>query len=298
MVPTTGRCILRLLLGVALVCAGCAQQGGLEGRDKVVMGTFNIAWLGDGMNDRIDRTTEDYRRIAEVIRQTDADILGLQEIENTAAVDSVLKHLPGYDRIVGRTGRQQNVAVIYRDGMNVRLVEEYMPVAIQEGRNRPGLIVQCSAGNFDWLMMVVHFKSTSRYDSTQQMKEESRETRRRQAAEVLDWVRGVVEHTDEKDVVLVGDFNDTPTRKKEPTLTALTSSDLLTFLTTDLTSCRNSTWKVIDHIVVSPSARGRFIDGTLFMWNVYDQYTKDEAKNISDHCPIVAQFEITSPDND
>ncbi len=286
------------LLACIVLGSGCARQEGMEGRERITIGTFNIAWLGDGNNDNVERTTEDYRRIAETIRQTGADVLGLQEIENSAAVDSVLKHLPGYVRFVGTKGRAQNVAVLYRSGITVESAEEYMPVAITEGRNRPGLVLQCRAGNFDWKMMVVHFKSTSRYDSTAQMKEESRVVRRQQAEKVRDWVQEVVSRSAEKDVILVGDFNDTPTREKEPTLTPLRDSGLVTFLTADLTSCKNRNWKVIDHIVVNAGARARYIDGTLFMWNVYDQYPKEQAGKISDHCPIVAQFDITAPDND
>ncbi len=281
-----------------VLCSGCARQEGMEGRERITIGTFNIAWLGDGKNDNIARTTEDYRRIAETIKQSGADVLGLQEIENSAAVDSVLKHLPGFERFVGKKGREQNVAVLYRSGITVESIEEYMPVAIHEGRNRPGLILQCRAGNFDWKMMVVHFKSTSRYDSTAEMKAESRVVRRQQAEKVRDWVKEIVEKSDEKDVVIVGDFNDTPTRDKEPTLTPLVDSGLLTFLTADVTSCKNKNWKVIDQIVVNAGARARYVDGTLFMWNVYDQYPKNEADKISDHCPIVAQFDITAPDND
>ena len=292
----------RYVLAAALVCialiGGCARQEGLEGRDRIVVGTFNIAWLGDGSNDRVPRTTDDYRRVAETIRQTGADILGLQEIENSAAVDSVLKHLPGFERVVGTRGREQNVAVIYRTGMSVTSAGEYMPVAIQEGRNRPGLVLECRAGNFDWTMMVVHFKSTSRYDSTADMKEQSRVVRRQQAEKVREWVQEVTAKGGEKDVILIGDFNDFPAREKGPTLTPLQDPALLTFLTADMTSCKNKHWKVIDHIVVSTSARRRYIDGTLFLWNVYDQYPKDEAGKISDHCPIVAQFDIAAPDND
>lgn len=291
-------CLAGVLLSSVLFGSGCARQEGLEGRERIALGTFNIAWLGDGTKDNIARTTEDYRRIAETIKQSGADVLGLQEVENNAAVDSVLRFLPGFERYVGTKGREQNVALLYRTGIVVESVEEYMPVAITEGRNRPGLVVQCRAGNFDWKMMVVHFKSTSRYDSTAEMKEESRVVRRLQAERVRDWVRNTLAEGVENDVFIVGDFNDTPTREKDPTLMALQQSDLVSFLTTDLTSCKNKNWKVIDHIVVSASARRRYVDGTLFMWNVYDQYSKNEADKVSDHCPIVAQFDITAPDND
>lgn len=290
--------ILCLALAGVLMFSGCSRKDVLEGRENIVVGTFNIAWLGDGVHDQIDRVPDDYRRIADVIRETNVDVMGLEEIENAAAVDSVLQFLPGYERVVGTKGRQQNVAAIYRTGMDVRFIEEYEPIAIQAGRNRPGLILQCRAGNFDWTMMVVHLKSTSRYDSTDEMRDESRVTRRLQAERMHEWAKTLIDGSDEKDIIVVGDFNDTPTRKKDPTLTPLLADDVLTFLTTDMTSCKNPNWKVIDHIVVSKSARKRIVDGTLMSWNVYDQYTKEQAEKVSDHCPVVVQFEVVSPDND
>ena len=297
MKATTLCSLIASLLACMLFC-GCARQEGLEGRNRIAIGTFNIAWLGDGRQDNTPRTTEEYRRIAETIKQTGADVLGLEEIENAAALDSVLVHLPGFERFVGTRGREQNVAVIYRRGIDVKVTGEYMPVAIREGRNRPGLVLQCKAGNFDWMMMVVHFKSTSRFDSTAEMREDSRAVRRQQAEKVRDWAQEIIAKNGEKDIIVVGDFNDYPARTKDPTLTALVSSGILNFLTADMISCRNKNWKVIDHIAVSSSARTRYIDGTLFMWNVYDQYPEEVAEKISDHCPIVAQFDIAAEDND
>ena len=50
-----------------------------KNKDTVTLGTFNIAWLGDGENDREKRSESDYERIAAIIKDMNADVIGLQE---------------------------------------------------------------------------------------------------------------------------------------------------------------------------------------------------------------------------
>ncbi len=268
-----------------------------KNQDTVTLATFNIAWLGDGENDREKRSESDYERIAIIIKEMNADVIGLQEIENEKALRKVMKYLNDYQCFVGITARGQNVALLYKNDVKVTNVNEYMPVAIQKGRNRPGLVAHCKKGNFDWAMMVVHLKSTSRYDSTDDLRQQSRETRRLQATVMTKWIDSVSQ-TDEKDIVIVGDFNDFPLRKKEPTLTALLENQSIDFLTKERKSCKDEKMYAIDHIVVSKSARKRFITGSDGMVNFYASEKKEIAQKISDHCPVVSTFEIISPDND
>lgn len=266
-------------------------------KDTVTLGTFNIAWLGDGENDREKRSDSDYERIAGIIKDMNADVIGLQEIENEKALRKVMNYLDDYQCFVGNTARGQNVAFLYKNEVEVTDIKEYMPVAIHKGRNRPGLIAHCKKGNFDWSMMVVHLKSTSRYDSTDELRQESRETRRLQAAIMTKWVDSVAQ-TQEKDIIIVGDFNDFPLRKKDPTLTALLDNQNIDFLTKERKSCKDEKLYAIDHIVVSKSAKKRFVTGSDGMVNFYASEKKEIAQKISDHCPVVSTFDIISPDND
>lgn len=287
--------ILNSVLLLTLFAAGCSVT--TQRTDTVTVGTFNIAWLGDGDKDREKRDDDDYARIASVITQMNADIIGLQEIENEAALRKVMRYLDSYSCFVGSTARGQNVALLYKEGIEVQKIYEYMPVAIHKGRNRPGLVAHCKKGNFDWTMMVVHLKSTSRYDSTDEMRQESRETRRLQCSAISHWVDSVVT-TKEKDVIIVGDFNDFPLRKKDPTLTTLLENKQVTFITKERKSCKDEKLFAIDHIVTSQTAQKRFLLGSDGMINFYASEKKEIAQKISDHCPVVSTFEILSPDND
>ncbi len=307
------RLLLLWLLGIACLGFGCkpghpeTQRGAggknaeiqAEHKDFVRIGTFNIEWLGDGKRDRIDRTTQDYRRIAEVIRDAEIDILGVQEVENQAALDSILQYLPEYEGFVGTHRGQQNLAVLYRPAVvDVRFVAVYQPLAIRPERDRPGLVVRCRSGNFDWLMMVVHLKSTSRWDRTPAKKRRSRRIRQQQARRIVEWAQAVLEQGDEQDLVVIGDFNASPLDRKDRTLQPLKQDTTLHFLTFNLKSCKYRRRGSIDHILVSATARQRYRKGSARMVDIYAEYKPEVLETLSDHCPVVADFDTQQPDND
>ncbi|HYF03149.1 MAG TPA: endonuclease/exonuclease/phosphatase family protein [Patescibacteria group bacterium] len=266
--------------------------------NSVKVGTFNIAWLGDGIRDRTDRTDEDYRRIADVIAQANPDILGLQEIENGAAVERVLQFLPGYKYVIGKGGAAQNVGFLFKKEISVTPIGEYGPVSVRPRRTRPGYVVQCRKGNFDWLMMSVHFKSTSRYDSTAEMRREARQLRFEQARAVSLWADSLLKNGKEHDLIIVGDMNDFPRRKTNASLTPILSNENLEFLTYDTRSCWKGALYAIDQIVVSKSAKTRFKTGSEQLYNFNSSLKKAEAQKVSDHCPVMVQLDVTVKDND
>ncbi|MCS7176824.1 MAG: endonuclease/exonuclease/phosphatase family protein [Candidatus Kapabacteria bacterium] len=294
-------CRLGLLLLVYFSIGSCQFQQQSAQRDAqsfITIGTFNIEWLGDGINDRKPRTEEDLRRLGELIRRSGVDLLGVQEVENDRALRRLLRYLPDFEGIVGSLGGQQNLGLLYRRSVQVRSLGEYTPLMVQPGRTRPGLLAYCRAGNADFYLMVVHLKSTSRYDDTPELQVLSRQLRLRQAQRLSQWVDSLLARSRERDIVIVGDFNDTPRRRKYPTLTPLLENPALVFLTAELRSCRYERAYVIDHVVVSSSFRQRFRSGSAHVVNFYAQYPFSEAERLSDHCPVVAQFDVTQPDND
>ncbi|MGE5481145.1 MAG: endonuclease/exonuclease/phosphatase family protein [Chloroflexota bacterium] len=294
----------KLIVGgiLTLAIAGCAKKEVSQDRksndSEIVVVTYNAEWLGDGVRDRKDRSEEDYKLMAEQLLETDGDVIGMQEVESQEALNRLIKYMPDYSGYVGDMGGQQNLAVLHRKDVTVQWIEEYMPVAIIPKRNRPGALAYVKKGNFDFLMMVVHFKSTSRYDDTQAKQDSSRLIRAMQAEAVAKWCDSALARGKEKDLIILGDFNDTPKREKLPTLTALLADRNIEFLTTDIISCKNKSWAGIDHIVVTNSAKKRLVEGSIGNYNYYNSLSKKEAAGLSDHCPVFARFEITSPDND
>lgn len=288
-------CVLLAPLAMALTACHSSR---LAYPDQVTVGTFNIEWLGDGVEDMKSRTDDDYRRVADVIDRSQADVLGLQEIENTAALERVLRHLPDFTGFIADAGIKQNVGIIYRKGLSVRQVGVLTDLNMGVDRLRPGLVLSCRKDAFDWMMMVVHLKSTSRADSTDELREESRRIRGKQAARLRSWADSVVRSGTETDVMIVGDLNDFPGRRENGTLGPLIASKEMTFLTGALRSCKNPNWYVIDHVVVSQSAQQRFVAGSESVNDMRSYLDSREISGVSDHCPVTVRFSTAEPDND
>jgi endonuclease/exonuclease/phosphatase family metal-dependent hydrolase len=276
---------------------GCSYTN--PNNDVLTIATFNIAWLGDDKDpETLKRSDEDIVRIADVIQETSADVIALQEIENKQAMQRILALLPQYAGVLGTKGKSQNVGFLYKSSIQVQDIGEYLPLAVDPSRNRPGYVIQVKKGNFDCIMMSVHFKSTSRFDSTDELRSESRLMRMEQSKRAIAWMDSILRSKNEEDILIIGDFNDFPKRTKEPTLKDLSDSRLGTFLTADLKSCKYPHLFAIDHIYASSTASMRFTLGSEHMIDIHSMYPKDLADKVSDHCPVILQFDTTKPDND
>ncbi len=224
-------------------------------------------------------------------------MIALQEIENDEAISRVLKYLPQYDYFIDDNSGAQNVGMIYNRELEVEVLDIYESVQVGNKRLRPGLWARVKKGNFDFYAMVVHFKSTSRYDKGEEGKKRSRGIRRKQAEVVNHWADSLLTNGSEKDLIILGDFNDYPDRKRYNTLNKI-SSKKLEFITSDLYSCKFEKLKGIDHLLISESAKARLVPNSIGVYNVHKAYRKKVAKMISDHCPVYARFDIKKTDND
>ncbi len=277
----------------------CSNKVPIHNTNSITIATFNMEWLGDGNNDQKARSEGDYKRIADVIKNTGADIVACQEIENQVALGRVAKYLPDFNCYVAKPSGAQNIGVLYKSNLSVDVIGNYDPIAIDPKRNRPGLELYVKAGNFDFSMMIVHLKSTSRYDDTEEKRVASVETRLLQAKAIKQWVDEKTKVGKEQDYIILGDYNDAPKREKNGSLGILNADPNLDFITKDLKSCgKYSDSYTIDNILVSKSALKRCILESLMILDVTQAYTKDQLKQLSDHCPVSVQFDTTAPDND
>lgn len=290
---------IRVALG-AVACAfllAChTPQGAPE--NTVTIGTFNIEWLGDGASDLKPRSDQECLLIADVIARTGVDVLGVQEVENDVALRRVTRYLDGYTGYLADAGIKQNVGLIVRKGVQVEPLGTYDALTLGRKGLRPGYVVRCTKGSFDWVMMVVHLKSTSRHDSTNQLRDESRQIRLEQVTLLKRWSDSVIAAGKERDVIIVGDFNDFTSRRQNATLTPLLESSSMQFLTGALKSCKNDNWTTIDHVVVSTSAQERVMKGSERMENTRAFLQPQMADAVSDHCPVIVRFSTAGPDND
>lgn len=293
---------LLLLIGL-ISCSRCSDESQKAKRkpinpNEIIVGTFNIEWLGDGFNDRIERDEQDYKNIARIIEDSQCDIVGVQEIENFNALAKLIKYLPEYSFYISRDDAPQKVGIIFRKDVKVRYICDYSPLEVEEKRTRPGLVVAVQKGNFDFLALVVHFKATSRFDDTPEKVEQSRILRTKQSEVVSRWVDSTLSHQEEEDLFVIGDFNETPKRKQYNTLIPLLENSNVIFLTEALKSCKLPNAYVIDHILVTKEVLNRFIQNSLTLYNTFELFPKEQAEKISDHCLIYARFDVIKPDND
>lgn len=265
---------------------------------EIIIGTFNIEWLGDGFNDRIERTDKDYQNIARIIKESQCDIVGVQEIENFNALAKLVQYLPEYSFFITKDDAPQKVGIIFHKSIKVKYIADYSPLEVEERRTRPGLVAAVEKGNFDFLTLVVHFKATSRFDDTKEKIEQSRMLRTNQAQVVCNWVDSILSRGEEEDLFVIGDFNDTPLRKQFNTLLPLLSNPNLIFLTAQLKSCKFPTAYVIDHILITKRSLKRYVDNSLSIYNTFQIYPQESAEKISDHCLVYVRFDVTQPDND
>jgi exonuclease III len=292
--------LISSVLMICLICfnIGCSKESPQLNPKIITVGTFNMDWFGDKEHSK--RTEQDYKNIAEIIKQTKADILALQEIENASALKHLTKYLPGYNYFVGKLGDHQNCGVLWSKDIELKIVGEYTPLIVEQYKSRPGLVLKAKKGNLDFIMMVVHFKSSSHFDNTEQSQQEDKMMRLEQSKIAAHWADSILtsKRTKEKDIIIAGDFNDSPLRKNEPTLTPLMEDTALDFLTADLKGCEFQNSYVIDNIIVSKNLRNRYIPYSARVFDFFSSLPKYETEKISDHCPVLVEFEVTSPDND
>ncbi|MFA7327151.1 MAG: endonuclease/exonuclease/phosphatase family protein [Candidatus Kapaibacterium sp.] len=257
--------------------------------NDITIGTFNIAWLGDGIDDKTPRTHEDIKNISQVISTLDADILALQEIENTKAIESIVDTVK-YFIMTSTYPKEQKTALIINK--KIEIVNTYQLDAISLGNEdlRPGLVAYCRYNGFDFFVGSFHFKSTSRYDDTPYKKSRSFDIRQEQSAILIKEIKKLVTIKNDKDVILLGDFNDNPS-KKNSNIKAL-DNDEFDFLTSNMMSCKYSIWKSIDHIIVSQSMKSRAKNSTLTMIDINAMFPEEAAKKVSDHCPVIVKMNL------
>ena len=276
---------LLIVISTLLLLASCSRNS------DITVGTFNIAWLGDGIDDKTPRTAEDIQNISQVISTLNADILALQEVENTNAIKAIID-TNKYTIITTTYPKEQKTALIINK--KIEIVETYQLDAISLGNEglRPGLVAYCRYDGFDFFVGSFHFKSTSRYDDTPFKKSKSFDMRQEQSAILLKEIKKLIDIKKDDDVILLGDFNDNPS-KKNSNITAL-DNDKFDFLTSNMMSCKYSIWKSIDHIIVSQSMKSRAKHSTLTMIDINAMFPEEKAKKVSDHCPVIIKFNLNN----
>ena len=241
------------------------------------IGTFNIEWLGTKK-----RKEEDYKKIAQVIKDTDAQILGLEEISNEKGLKSVMKYLPDYGYILGKSGGQR-VGVLFdkkRVQYDVNSIDQIDEAQVGSRLRAPLLVDMKIDGGFDFTFVVAHLKAM--FD------ENAIATRTEQAEKLSEWIGKHLDGNQDKDLILVGDLNDFV---GSDALAPLQKGGKVHFLTEGLPKSfySNIPYKgLIDHCIVTNVQSGTMeevVPGSIHTVN--EKNYPGYLESVSDHKPVV-----------
>lgn len=158
-------------------------------------------------------STEKEDMLAQIIMSMDVDIIAVQEFPSEAEMTRLMAKTDGYSGIVNpdADGFNQNTGYIYKSP-TVTLVDSKpiytVPIYTEERQTAfprspftADFLIQNSYGKFDVHLVTVHLKA---------MSGSSNDTRRKLANEKLEeYVKDYENNHADKDVIVLGDFNDT-----------------------------------------------------------------------------------------
>ena len=250
---------------------------------KATVGSFNIEWLG-----MKKRSEEDYKAIAQVIKDTGAQVLGIEEIANVKGLQRVLKHLPDFGYILGKSG-QQMVGVIFdknRVKYDKASIDQLTDITLNKKGLRPPLKVYMQVDKFDFTFVVMHLKAG--FD------ERSLNIRSQQSKLVNRWLSDHLSKEPDKDLIIVGDYNDFIDSEALKNINKGSKLEYVTQGEEEKGMYSNIRYKnVIDHGAISSvegGANEEYIKGSVR--TVDESKYKNYAQGISDHKPVV--FDVQS----
>ncbi len=293
----TKRASLIILLGAFLI-AVAPLTGIADKQAQIQIGTYNLEFFTDlnpstgaWCEEHNHRTLPQIKALASFIDSLDIEVLALQEVEDAAALDLLLKYMPTgkYAYIIShQQGLCQRVAVLYQPKKVSLTYKGEIPLSLGHAGLRNGLVVygKVLPNGFDFTLVVVHLKAY--FDS------KSTATREQQLKLLGNWVSNYLkDKNNDPDLILAGDFN-------EHLLTdryafSLLDQDLglkdLDQDVPDKTCTPDGRYysDPIDHIIISPNAENEY-EGTTTLDNYFTNSTLSYRESYSDHCIMWSDF--------
>ncbi|KAA3612879.1 MAG: hypothetical protein DWQ01_04025 [Planctomycetota bacterium] len=280
-----------VLIFIWLAAEWSPAQSDSDSKEPIRVVSWNLENFFDRYDDpwRADeRTKPAYvnssreKRLAQLLRELDADILCLQEIENRFVLQKFVdQFLPdaGYEVVLfeGNDGRGIDVAVLSK--LPVGAVTSYRHLQFQDAEGRThrfqrDLLRVRIGGALQADVFVVHLKSQHGGDAADAL-------RLAEAKQIAAVFQQEFKHQPEFRALLAGDFNDTP---ESPTLKAILQTGLVdACASTDKVSYNQKPYRSrIDFLLMSPA-----LAKDLKKAEIQEDETVLKA---SDHNPVWAEF--------
>lgn len=254
--------------------------------------TFDIATWNLKQFPIQGRTTVSY--IAQLVKDTDIDLFGLQEINNSSYFYALLDSLPEFTGYLSEFPEDQfKLAIIYKKD----LISASTPVQIFTDDwyafPRPPMVSYIEVRKedqvvFDFTLIVNHLKAMGEVQDI---------ARRKDACNKLkDYIDTQIIASEDPDCILLGDLNDSIDDPAAQNVFTVFLEDSLNykFLTgpiVDQASYIGSFNSLIDHLLITDNTLQEYQGGdtrVLYLEQEFGLYTSF----ISDHRPVLARFPV------
>ncbi len=298
------RVVLETVLALMLVAAGCGDDGAATdagadaddasdaavdapdtGRPPVPEGAFTI---GTWNIEQLPKSIYTIDHVVDVVREEEIDLLGVQEIVDPDDF-AALAEAAGFEDVITFGSTTLRVGFMYRpERVEVSEVERLFlddwwafPRAVLKAR-----VVDLESG-FDFYFLVVHLKA--------QIDDESRMRRALAIAALDEWLTSALASGDERDYVVVGDYNDELTDPPEQNVYGpiLDAPERYRFLTLPVEEAGGHSYLpfdvMLDHILVTADVLDEYGSGSTEVLPLERRIMYYEAR-VSDHRPVIARF--------
>lgn len=287
------RFLCSLFLLLVLVSFTPVSTGQVD--TTAVIAAWNLSGFGSIEAERIPN-------LARALADIDAEVVALSEVNPDSVVNDLVLELSklgaAYSvKIIDQTANL-NLAILYKAGVFV--TEEQLIEDSDDGSSglRKALVADVRVGQFDFKIIALHLKSGRSADS--------RTIRTRQNEVIADFIETATTG-DEKDVLILGDYNMVPGQDAE-NFDALSPTDLLRFISTEelngqisrISNPDTGSGNLLDGYAISRDHTGEYIEKSIVIVplpEILQVSLADYVEDYSDHFPLAARFRITVDDD-
>jgi len=250
----------------------------------------------------VPRSTLDYEKLRNFSELLNADVIALQEVENTAAVERVFPksewNIVLSDRPNSRSyncrgndqeSTQQRVAVVLRKGIKYQNKGSFEELGLEMEGLRYGVVVEIFGDRDTINLLALHLKSGCFVDDYSTSKLRACEVLETQIETLDDWIENSIREN--KKFIVLGDFNSRLTVENSMFWNKLVNMDNMPIGIQNgmqnLTGCHPRYPDLIDHIILGPETSKLQIQNSQ-MVHFYSSTGRHMAEEdmLSDHCPV------------
>ncbi|WP_456439727.1 endonuclease/exonuclease/phosphatase family protein [Caldithrix abyssi] len=240
--------------------------------------------------------TQTVNDVAQIIKDLDIDLIGVQEIASIRSFNDLLDQMPGWKGVLSNdvysSGTYQKTGILYKSDFisvsGIKNIFENDWYAFP----RPPLqayvqVKDLDSVKFDFNIIVLHLKASGGSEN---------EARRKEAINDLSqYIKNEIARGADPDFVVLGDWNDVLSDPESTNvfLAMLNDPQTFTFLTFGLSnqySYISYTYRsLIDHIMITKDAEAEYGTGECRVLYLDQQYLSYPS-NVSDHRPVFARF--------